>query len=239
MASYVKQMLRWPRRVVDVLRGCDLIRFPDVKLEYELLGSEFASWAVALHLLKRESIVYSFGIGQNATFDLALIELKQLAVHGFDPTPRSIEWIKSQNFPSEFVVHEYGLSDTDGELTFYPPVQDNFTSFSAEQDHGASGEVIRLPVKRLSSIADELGHSHIDLVKMDIEGSEYGVISDILQGKLRPTQLLIEFHHRFPSFGAKATRDCLTLLRQHGYRAFHISNSGQEFSFVHEESSSA
>ena len=41
----------------------------------------------------------------------------------------------------------------------------------------------------------ELGRDHIDVLKMDIEGSEYGVLEDVLYLDIR--QLLVEVHQRF------------------------------------------
>ena len=38
-------------------------------------------------------------------------------------------------------------------------------------------------MKSLADIANELGHSHIDVLKMDIEGSEYEVIENILESE--------------------------------------------------------
>src|SRR5690554_1691728 len=39
----------------------------------------------------------------------------------------------------------------------------------------------------------QLGHKHIDVLKMDIEGAEYDVIENILSAQLPITQILIEF----------------------------------------------
>lgn len=41
----------------------------------------------------------------------------------------------------------------------------------------------------------ELSHSVIDILKIDIEGSEYDVIEDLINSKIRPKELLNEFHH--------------------------------------------
>ena len=41
----------------------------------------------------------------------------------------------------------------------------------------------------------DLGHDHLDVLKMDIEGAEYAVLDDMLQSDILPDQLLVEFHH--------------------------------------------
>ena len=73
---------------------------------------------------------------------------------------------------------------------------------------------------------NELGHRYIDVVKMDIEGSEYDVINDISRSKIRPKQLLIEFHHRFPEVGIRRTKVAISTLRSMGYKIFSVSSHG-------------
>ena len=46
-----------------------------------------------------------------------------------------------------------------------------------------SEKYINVNVKKLRSIMNELGHTKIDLLKMNIEGSECDVIDDMLKRK--------------------------------------------------------
>jgi len=71
----------------------------------------------------------------------------------------------------------------------------------------------------------------IDLLKMDIEGAEYSAIEDILSSHTPVRQLLVEFHHSWPSIGVQRTQATLKLLRVNGYRVFDVSPSGSEISF--------
>eukprot|EP00002_Diphylleia_rotans_P028528 TRINITY_DN5764_c0_g1_i4.p1 TRINITY_DN5764_c0_g1~~TRINITY_DN5764_c0_g1_i4.p1 ORF type:complete len:115 (+),score=14.45 TRINITY_DN5764_c0_g1_i4:206-550(+) len=47
---------------------------------------------------------------------------------------------------------------------------------------------------RLSTIMKLLGHRHIDVCKIDIEGSEWGIIDDLLENKPDIDQIFLEFH---------------------------------------------
>jgi|TARA_B110000208_G_C11736943_1_gene418471 hypothetical protein len=51
-------------------------------------------------------------------------------------------------------------------------------------------------VRSLSSIARELGHTRIDVLKCDIEGSEFGIFEQFgkMAKTLRVEQLLLEVH---------------------------------------------
>ena len=53
-------------------------------------------------------------------------------------------------------------------------------------------QAITVPVKTLGTTMRELGHDHIDLLKMDIEGAEYAVLDAMLASPLRPGQLLVD-----------------------------------------------
>jgi len=80
----------------------------------------------------------------------------------------------------------------------------------------------------------DLGHSRINLLKMDIEGSEYDVIDDILTNNLEVGQILVEFHHRFADIGMKKTLTAVAALRAAGYELFHISPWCEEYAFIKE-----
>lgn len=204
-----------------------------VSRQIERYGSEYGGWDVCAGSLDADSVVYSFGAGTDVSFDLALIERFGLTVHVFDPSPRSIAWLKEQTLPAEFVFHAYGLADHDGVLTFYPPANPEHVSYSCQTPGRPETQSVELPVHRLDTIMKQLGHRRIDLLKMDIEGAEYGVIRDILGGEIEIEQLLVEFHHHLDRVGKDATDEAIQRLNEHGYLAFSVSPARREYSFVH------
>lgn len=195
-------------------------------------GSEYAGWDVATEGLDNNSIVYSFGVGEDVSFDLALIDRFGMTVHAFDPTPRSIQWVKRQDMPAAFILHEYGVASYDGLATFSPPENPDHVSHTMLERASTREAAITVDVKRLATIMAELGHARIDVLKMDIEGAEYEVIRDLLDGPIRPDQVLVEFHHRFPEVDVDETSTAIELLRQAGYALFSVSPSNEEFCFV-------
>ncbi len=77
-----------------------------------------------------------------------------------------------------------------------------------------------------------LKHEKIDVLKMDIEGAEYDVLSDILKQGIAINQILIEFYHRLFSNGNRMIKKAIELLSSNGYDLFAISKNGEELSFV-------
>lgn len=206
------------------------IRHPELRLKRlpsAFYGSAYGGWAVHPQTLNARSIVYSFGVGEDISFDLAMIRQHNCPIFAFDPTPRSIAWVKNQSLPPQFHLLEYGIAAYDGAAQFFPPENPAHISHTMLQKEGAA---ISVPVKRLQTIMRELGHTHIDLLKMDIEGAEYAVLEDI--AKLPIKQLLVEFHHRWQGIGFEKTIAAIRLLKTNGFQVFAISPRLEEFSFI-------
>ena len=197
------------------------------------LGSEYGGWSILPNLLDKNSVCYLVGVGTDISFDIAVMEKFGCQVHAFDPTPISKSWIESQNLPSLFHFHAVGLAAADGEFTLHAPSAAGHVSFSMNGNGDTNTkDTVKLPLQRTASIMKGLGHSHIDLLKMDIEGFEYDVIDDIIKSSIRPKQWLIEFHHTMYNHTRAETDAAVKTLRENGYRLFSVSNIGHEYSFA-------
>jgi hypothetical protein len=51
-----------------------------------------------------------------------------------------------------------------------------------------------VPVSSLDELMNRYGHKQIDMLKMDIEGSEFEVIEDILQKQISIKYICLEYH---------------------------------------------
>ena len=186
--------------------------------------------------LDSESIVYSLGVGDDIEFDLSLIEKYGVQVHAFDPTPSSIDMLDGRSLPQQFEFHPWAVTAADGSLTFYPRLWKDGTKsdvmYTMIAEDETRDDAIEVPAYSLATISGKLGHQQIDLMKMDIEGAEYEVLEGLLTSPVKPTQLLVEFHHRFSGIGLEKTADVIERLRAAGYKIFAISEIGREVSFL-------
>lgn len=219
-------MKRWLRSLI----GRDVFQLPQCSVEGLVLGDRNASWFVSPEGLNSTAVVYSFGVGRDISFERALIERFGVLVHAFDPTPRALEWVKSQQLPDRLVLHELGLADRDGMARFIPSRRVGGENFSMVRATGI-GEAIEAPVRRFATLAGLVG-AVPELVKLDIEGMEYSVLPDMLSSGFRPQQLLIEFHHWWRDVSPRRTREAIRLLNRHGYRVADVSPKGKEYTFL-------
>jgi len=202
----------------------------DLSLKTEFHGSEYGGWTIEADSLSASSIVYSFGIGCDVSFDTSLMDRYGCTVNGFDPTPQVVSWVASQNLDSKFRFHPLALSDKPGQITFFEPDNPNHISHS-KHPSSADGKKIEVECSDLASIASDLGHSKIDLIKMDIEGFEYDVLNEAFFG-MPVRQLLVEFHHFLPQCSNAMTEGTIDLLRKNGFELFYIASNFCEYSFI-------
>ena len=204
-------------------------------LSKQELGSGSGSWTVHTERLGPCSTVYSFGVGTDVSFDVALIEQRGATVHAFDPTPRSIEWVGRQRLPEGLMFHDFGVASHDGNATFFPSRRVASAHYAPIRRYrGPADETVEGRVYRLRTIASMLGHDVIDLLKMDIEGGEYDVIDDVIAFRPVISQIAIEFHHAYETIPFERTVEALEKLRRAGYRILHITDRTYEITLVHE-----
>ena len=192
----------------------------------------YGAWPVVLTELNTDSIIYAAGIGTDISFDVEIMEHTGASVHAFDPTPGSLEWLRKQMVPKNFHVHPWGLANYDGEASFYLPENASYISHSIVYGEEIGRKSIKVPVKRIKSIMKELGHDHIDLLKIDIEGAEYEVIDDLIKSEVHVKQFLVEFHHRMHREALEKARQSFFSLHKAGYKIFAISARGEEYGFI-------
>ena len=162
------------------------------------IGNEYSGWPLPDGILNRDSVCYLAGLGEDASFDLELIERFGCQVHAFDPVPEAVRYGAAiQSREPRFHLHPFGLWSEDATLVFHDNPIEGFVSRSATDMH-AIARGLELPVKGLSELSRELGHDRIDLLKLSVEGSEYVLIDVLLNEQLEVGTVLVEFAQPTP-----------------------------------------
>ena len=230
----LKAITRPVRRRARVLLGRDLSFAPEIRVPVEVHGTEYGGFALLRDSLTAQSTVLSFGIGEDASFDLSVIAQYGCTVCAFDPTPKSVAWVGRTVGDARFCFSPKAVAATDGTIRLYLPTNPAHVSASVRAGAHTRNEAVDVPGRRLATIVSDLNLETIDVLKMDIEGAEYAVLADYFAtpGVPLPRQLAVEFHHFWPAFGLDATRGALALLRARGYRIAWVSPSHHELLFV-------
>ena len=207
---------------------------PTLDLDSAWYGSAYGGFFVAPSLVPDDALVYSIGIGKDITFDRAMLRHHRCRIEAFDPTPKAIHYLEDK-IPSEaFRFHAHGIAAGEsGPMTFYLPVDRNATSGSLLRTGTMDADrAIEVEMRSFADITAALGHTCVDVLKIDIEGAEYDVIADILDTDVAIGQLLLEFHDRMFDTPTFRSRETVALLRQHGYEIFAASATYEEISFA-------
>jgi hypothetical protein len=154
------------------------------------IGTPFdgGKWICTPQALPSRPIVYSFGIGDNISFDMDMAGLFGSDVFMFDPSPSVVK--SFERFTS-------GRQCGRGHLYFQPVGLGPVSSAGPEQWKLVI-EGKACTVQSFGEIAGGHHHARVDILKMDIEGGEFAALKNILASQtlvaLQVRQLLVEFH---------------------------------------------
>ncbi len=147
-------------------------------------------------------------------------KLPKAEIIGFEANPRTfciLEKNIEQNKLSEVSVYNYAVGDVNGEITFYVSKDENAYSWGDSAvkmswQTGDSTKKIVVPSVRLSSYLDK----PVDLIKMNIEGSEEMVLREI-ESKLQLVAQIVVQYHKTDVSERNDLFDILDLLIRNGY----------------------
>jgi FkbM family methyltransferase len=190
---------------------------PDVKR----VGDNGSGWVICVN--PPPVVAYCAGVGKAMTFEVELAKMTRQPVLLFDPSPTGINTAARTEKPN---VHFFpiGLAANAGILQFSVPLDPEEGSYSMIQ---GDLEVVSFECQDLATIMSRNGDSHIDLLKMDIEGFEFDIVNQFLDQKIPVRQLCVEFHRWFRPGETLRT---IARLYRHGYRI--IYKQYGDFTFV-------
>ena len=186
-------------------------------------------------LIKETDIVVD--AGANIGFHTIQFAKKVKKVYSFEPQ-KLVFNILSTNILFNDVssnVNNYRLGLGDKKLTLnMTPLIDSIQPGGMENFGGLGLSTENKDTEEVDVVVfDDLGLGVIDVIKMDIEGSEYAVLEEILASEIKVDQLLIEFHDRLFDQENYKSKKIVKKMNENGYEVFASSSTYEEVSFIH------
>jgi FkbM family methyltransferase len=218
------------------------------------LGSPHGGWIVPTSAVHSGGTAVCVGAGEDITFDVELNK-RGFNVFTVDPTPRAKEHVVHvleaakvgnsmaiDNSESEFYdlqgfdKHRFTFADVgvwnqNTAMRFFAPKNQNDVSHSIVNLQSTAAW-FEAKCVTLRTFCDFHKIGQIDILKLDIEGSEYAVLRNIMKKGPWPKVLCVEFDEiRNPIDSSLMDRiqSTLDLLGESGYRFRHIENSNALF----------
>lgn len=213
----------------------------------EKYGTDYGGWYFPIESqLNENSIIYSAGVGEDISFDLKMQELTHGHIFLIDPTAKALKHYNecklffdsnkttfgfSGNIQKDYLpyirelkpnfekIHyvNVGLWNTKDSLKFYKQENPNYVSQSLISNmFGNDYDIVE--VDTIKNIMNHYNHTSIDVLKLDIEGAENKVLSNMLEDKIYPKILCIEFDLKLKNKDTdNSTINIINNLNKHGY----------------------
>lgn len=144
-----------------------------------------------------------------------------------EPSPLNYRYLKSnleREAKGRTKIYNVAVGDTDGEINFLVGAQSNLCKVIQENEMIESSEsnsILKVPVKKVDSLVEEIELDKIDFIRMDPEGYEESIYRGMRKtiDRFKP-MLLIEFHSNI--LGTQRTRKLLENMKRDGYEIIYF-----------------
>jgi FkbM family methyltransferase len=178
------------------------------------LGGSYGGWMMPGELIDSSWTCYLVGAGGDVSFDLELIDRYGVIARSFEAVEDYVVRAREQaGDEPRFGAHHAAIAAVDGPIRMQVTHDPGSLSVSAAQLYDSS-RFIEMPGRSLTSLMAEFGDERIDLLKIDIEGSEYEVLPTIDLRALGVKIFAIQLHH---TGSVRDARRLIAGLRAQGY----------------------
>lgn len=163
----------------------------------------YGAWWLCRKTLVAKPRVLSLGVGEDATFERAMVRDFGAEVWAFDPTPKAARYVAhftglpdASFWAYRFHFEEVGVGEEKGTVELTLPENPDHVSGRVGGTNCINCNKIAVRVESLHDLLQRAG-GHVDVLKMDVETMEFTVLSQILDlpcTRIPFEQLLVEYH---------------------------------------------
>jgi len=184
-------------------------------VSYAQHGEDVILWRA---LGDRESCFYVDVGAFDPSYDSVTRALYERGWRGINIEPQPDRIAAFEESRPEDINLSLAIGDRDGVARLrLPDIPGWATTLEIAQDGGDfdGDQILEVPMRRLDTLLPELGITHVDVLKVDVEGTEPAVIRGLLDGPLRPLVCVVE--GVAPRVGRSAGDEAVSLLVGAGY----------------------
>ena len=207
------------RRLIRKLCNQELKNFDNPNIK------SFFNYYLDESIIKQDSVIYSFGLSNSINFELDIVKKKNVKVFCYDPTDSSVNYFKKNKFENIF-FHPYGLFTENKEIEFFMSDSGN-GSIVKEIMTGDNISKKKFQCYTLKTLMDKNNHDKIDVLKMDIDGVEKEVLYQMIQEKIYPSQISVEFESPLVDLNKvidnhNDIKKIINYIKENNYSAYHM-----------------
>lgn len=172
-----------------------------------------------------DSVIIDVGCGYEAELSNHLIRIHKLHAFGVDPTKKHAPFLKNLEkvTKGKFSYLPVAVTRKDGLIEFHESRQNESGSILSEHINIKNDDIITYSVESvtLQELVKRVGATPIDFIKLDIEGAEYELLSDISDQDINQfKQIFVEFHHHCTNHTAQETMLLVQHIQSKGFKVF-------------------
>lgn len=170
--------------------------------------------AVQLKHKGKPCVAYDLGVRDDAEFALTAIKEFGCVVRSYDPSPITSQWwenekvgghpwekkdpnvheLKELEKQGKYKLYKQAATEKEGTLEMFTYNWDQVSTVRALEGQDKQ-QKLEVPAKSYSAMLKDNGDTHIDIMKVDIEGSEFAFLKGMFdQGCPQIEHLLFEWH---------------------------------------------
>jgi FkbM family methyltransferase len=184
-----------PRRspvTIDHLR----VRFTDYPSLVHVVDEVLVDAPYAVDLASPAPVIFDCGANIGLASLFFARRFPNASITAFEPDPdafAALTWNAEANFPNRVVAHQVALGERDGSVDFWYSPDRPGSMVGGVYRRDDIAQTRKVEVRRLSSYID----GPVDLLKVDVEGSEDAVVADLIgSGRIAHVDaILLEYHH--------------------------------------------